>query len=133
MTDYQNLKNCWAKIKAEKGPDDLAYNFYQTLFNAHPETQALFPNDILAQKRTLLSTIDNIINGIDHLHQMKDELLELGRHHKNLGVTKEMYEVFIVAIIGAADFASNSSLTQPERIAWEEAFREMADLMLEAY
>ena len=64
---------------------------------------------------------------------MKDELLELGRHHKNLGVTKEMYEIFIVAVISAADFASNSSLTQSERIAWEEAFREMAEIMLEAY
>ena len=44
-----------------------------------------------------------------------------------------MYEVFIISIIGAADFASNSSLTQAERMAWEDAFREMADLMLEAY
>ena len=51
MTDYQDLKNCWSKSKAEKGPDDLAYNFYQTLFYTDPETQALFPNDILAKKK----------------------------------------------------------------------------------
>ena len=133
MIDYQYIKICWKKIKAEKGTDPLVDHFYQTLFNNSPEIKDLFPEDLAAQKRTLLATIDNIINGIEHVQKIKTALLTLGKHHKVLGVTPEMYDAFIVAIVEAADFASNESLTEDERHTWEKAYREMADIMLEAY
>ena len=133
MIDYQYIKICWKKIKAEKGSDAFVDHFYHLLFTNYPETQELFPNDLVTQKRTLLTTIDNIINGIEHVQKIKTALLTLGKHHKHLGVTPEMYDAFIVAIVEAADFASNASLTEDERHTWEKAYREMADIMLEAY
>lgn len=133
MIDYQYIKICWKKIKAEKGSDTFVDHFYHSLFTNYPETQELFPNDLATQKRTLLATIDNIINGIEHVQKIKTALLALGKHHKDLGVTPEMYDSFIMAIVEAADFASNASLTEDERYTWEKAHREMADIMLEAY
>lgn len=133
MIDYQYIKICWKKIKNEKGTDSLVDHFYLTLFSNYPETRELFPNDIATQKRTLLATIDNIINGIEHAQKIKTALHDLGSQHKELGITPEMYDAFIVAIVEAAEEASNFTLTEQERHTWEKAYREMADIMLEAY
>lgn len=133
MKDYQNVKSCWAKIRAEKGSNQLVENFYQILFSRHPELRNLFPSDIERQKRKLLSSLDNVINGIEYIDAIKNELMDLGRHHKNIGITKEMFDTFIITILDAADYASNSSLTHDERTAWKNSFREISDIMLEAY
>ncbi|MCW8901842.1 MAG: globin [Gammaproteobacteria bacterium] len=133
MTNSQNVKNCWTKIRKEKGPDLFVDHFYQSLFIKFPAARDLFPSNIETQKRTLLATLDNMINGIDYIEAIRSEILDLGRHHKNLGVTAEMFNVFILTIVESADFASNSTLTDAERTAWEEGFREMANIMLEAF
>ena len=132
MTEFQKVKDCWSKIKSEKGSNAFVDKFYQILFKNYPETHELFPKDINTQKRKLLSTLDNVINGLEHIDAIRSELLDLGRHHKNLGITNEMYDAFIITIVGAADFAANSSLTQDERTAWKVAYRKMSDIMLEA-
>lgn len=133
MIEYHYLNTCWKKIKKEKGSDALVSYFYRELFSRQPKSRELFPSDLETQKRTLLATIDNIINGAEHAEKIKDALLALGHHHKNLGVTADMYPVFIEIMIEAADFAANKTLTDVERHTWEKAYQEMVDLMLEAY
>lgn len=133
MTDFNNVKNCWAKIKTEKGINLFINYFYQTFFNNYPEVRELFPKDIENQKRALLSMLDNVINGIEYVTTIRSELLDLGRRHKIIGITHEMFDAYIITIVDAAHFASNSSLTQEESTAWQNAFREMSDIMLEAY
>jgi len=133
MTKHLNIKNCWAKIKSEKGTDQFVDRFYKVLFTRFPDTRELFPKDITTQKRKLLTTLDNAINGIEYIDDIREEMLALGQHHKELGITSEMYDAFIITILDAADFASNSTLTTDECTAWENAFREISDIMLEAY
>jgi len=133
MNEIECIKSCWSKIKNEKGTDFFINHFYQHMFEHHPDTQALFPDDMAQQKKSLLSMLDNVINGIEYIEDLKKELLNLGKHHKNRGIKKEMFDTFISTIVVAANYSTNSSLTDNELAAWKNAFRKISDVMLEAY
>ena len=131
--DSQKVKDCWEKIKYAKGSDVFVDHFYQTMFKNYPEARPFFPEDLSSQKSTLLATLDNVINGIDYIELLEEELLALGLRHKSMGVIKEQYTAFVHTIIEAAHFASDFSLTDKEISAWENAFRDISDVMLKAY
>ena len=133
MNDIESIKSCWSKIKTTKGTDFFVDHFYQHMFEHHPDTQALFPCDLTQQKTLLLSTLDNVINGVEYIEELGEELLKLGKHHKNLGIKKEMYNDFISTIVIAANYSSDYSLNEKELTAWEYAFRKISDVMLKAY
>lgn len=131
--DSNRVKSCWAKIKSAKGADIFIDNFYQFMFDHHPEIHRLFPEDLSAQKISLLATLDNVINGIDYIEELENELMQLGKHHQNVKVEKEMYEIFIKTIVESANIASDFRLTDKELFAWEDAFRKISKIMLKAY
>lgn len=131
---YNNsVKTCWSKIKAENGADAFIDDFYHLMFKHHPEIRHLFPATLLDQKTSLLATLDNVINGIDYIEELEQELIALGQRHKDIGIEKEMFDVFIITIIKSANNASNNTLTDKELFAWEEAFQKITNIMLKAY
>ena len=131
--DSASVKACWDKIKSAKGSDSFVDKFYQQMFKHHPETRPLFPENLMEQKRTLLSTLDNVINGIEYINELEKELIELGQHHKNIGIKREMFNAFITTIVETANSSSDYRLTNEELISWENAFREISNIMLKAY
>ena len=133
MSDIESIKSCGSKIKSTKGTDFFVDHFYQHMFEHHPETQALFPKDLTQQKTTLLATLDNVINGVEYIDELSEELLSLGKHHKNIGIKKEMFDDFISTIVAAANFSSDFSLTKKELTDSGNAFRKISDVMIKAY
>ena len=131
--DSGSVKNCWLKIKTAKGVDFFIDNFYRLMFEQHPDVHNLFPKNLNEQKTKLLTTLDNVINGIDYIDDLKPILTELGQHHKNIDITKEMYDVFISLIVETANISSDYRLTTKERADWKNAFSEISNIMLEAY
>ncbi len=128
-----NVANCWAKIQSAKGSDFFVDTFYRLLFKHYPETRPLFPEDLKVQKTSLLSMIHSVVNGIDFINELNKELTDLGKRHKEAGITKEMYDHFILAIVTAANLSSDYSFTDDEVKAWESAFKKIAEIMLNSY
>ena len=132
-TDSNNVKSCWTKIKKISGSDKFAESFYQILFKQHPETRSLFPDELQKQKSILLETLDNVINGYAYLNELEDELIDLGRRHKDLGVAPPMYDIFLETIVAAANISSKFTLTDSELDDWEQAFKAVSNIMLKGY
>lgn len=131
--DVELVKNCWLKIKSAKGSDYFVDNFYQSMFEQHPEVHAFFPEDLGTQKTKLLNTLNNIINGLEYIHELKGELAKLGKQHRDLGIKPDMFDDFITTVVAAANSSSDFTLTNKELTAWENAFRKVSNIMLEAY
>jgi len=131
--DSASVKACWDKIKSAKGADLFIDEFYQLMFKHHPETSSLFPENLTDQKRMLLAMLDNVINGLEYIDELEEALVDLGQHHKNIGIKKEMFDAFITIIVEAANSSSDYRLTDKELIAWKNAFRKISDIMLKAY
>jgi len=133
VIDSESVKSCWLKIKSGKGTDFFVSEFYKILFEQHPEIEHIFPEDLTIQKSKLLNMLDNVINGIEYIGELESILIELGQNHKDLGVTEEMFETFISAVIDAANSSSSYNFTKKESTAWKEAFYEISKILLKAY
>jgi hemoglobin-like flavoprotein len=133
VIDSESVKNCWKKIKSAKGVDFFVDKFYQLMFEHHPKFRPFFPENLKIQKSSLLATLDNVINGIEYIDELEDELITLGQRHKEICIKKEMFDDFISTIVATANFASDFSLTDKELVAWEDAFRQVSNIMLKAY
>ena len=131
--DAQQVKICWSKIKSAKGADFFVDNFYQHMFDHHPEVHSFFPTDLTEQKTKLLNTLNNIINGIEYIDELKDELLQLGQLHRGPSIDPDMFKHFIASIVATADLSSDHTLTNEELETWKNAFQQVSDIMLEAY
>lgn len=131
--DSNMVKNCWLKIKSTKGTDFFVNDFYRLLFKQLPEVQRLFPDDLVKQKSKLLNMLDNVINGIEYIEELEDILIELGQRHKDIGINEEMYATFITCVTQTANTSSAYQLSKEELNAWEDAFREVLNIMLKAY
>lgn len=127
------VKDCWLKIKSAEGTDYFVTTFFRHLFERHPDIQRLFPSDLGQQKTKLLNMLDNVINGIEYINELESALIELGETHKGYGINKEMYDVFLIAVVKSAEESSYFSITKEELAAWEDAFREISNIMLRAY
>jgi hemoglobin-like flavoprotein len=129
----KNLITCWNKITNTSGADSFVNNFYQLLFKHYPDTRALFPDDMQELNIKLLTTLDNVINGVEYIEHLEKELIVLGEQHKKIGISEEMFDAFITTIVTAANLSSDFSLTDEELLAWENAFRKISNIMLKAY
>lgn len=131
--ENQKVKDCWKKIKNTQGTDVFVDKFYQSLFENYPEVRSLFPDNLKKQKAILLSTLDNVINGINYIESLEKDLKTLGEHHKKIGIKKEQFSAFILTIVEAANFTTDNTLSSEEISAWEKAFHEISNIMLQAY
>ncbi|MFK5913004.1 MAG: globin [Woeseiaceae bacterium] len=133
ISNSEGVKSCWSKIIKAKGKNNFVGTFYQSMFEYHPEIQALFPQNLKSQKESLITTLDNVINGIEFIDTLEEELYALGERHISYGIKAEMFEDFISIIVSTADEASDYTASKDELAAWEEAFRQISNLMLKAY
>ena len=133
IINAEAVKECWLKIKSAEGTDYFVTAFYHYLFDQHPDIHRLFPEDLSQQKTKLLNMLDNVINGIEYIDELESIFIELGETHKGYGINKEMYDVFLIAVVKAAEKSSDFRLTDKELAAWEDAFREISNIMLRAY
>ena len=133
FSDAEQVKVCWSKIKSVKGADFFVDNFYKHMFEHHPEVHSFFSIDLTEQKTKVFNTLNNIINGIEYIDELEDELVGLGLMHKELGIEPKMFKYFITSIVASADLSTDSTLTNNELAAWENAFQRVSDIMLQAY
>lgn len=131
--DSDLVKSCWSIIKDNTSDLFFIETFYEILFERYPDTRHLFSASMANQNLVIRNKLDNVINGIEHIHKTEPSLIKLGETHKNLGITPEMYNMLVESIVEAATIASNNSLNDAELSEWEKAFRKISDIMLKAY
>lgn len=79
--------------------DDAAKLFYDRLFEIAPDTRPLFNGDMKEQGRKLMSAIKTLVAGLDRPERIIPVLEELGRRHKDYGVTEDHYEAVGAALL----------------------------------
>ena len=110
-------------------PNDLAYGFYDRLFERAPETRAMFRDNIESQADKLMNTLMVVVQSIDNLAGLVTLVEALGRQHAALGVTEAQYA--LVGDILIDTIAENvEDWTDEDRAAWEELYNDLADLMI---
>jgi NAD(P)H-flavin reductase/hemoglobin-like flavoprotein len=117
--DTRALKDSLARVMAE-GPVVME-DFYTRLFSASPETRALFPVDMTAQRERMFATLAQVVWGLDNQPACAQMLAQLGRDHRRYGVTAKHYRGFFAALCDTVADHLCASWTAEAETAWRTA------------
>jgi hemoglobin-like flavoprotein len=105
--------------------------FYGRLFELDPSARRLFHNDLAAQGRKLVDTLETVVESLDRFDSVRPRLLELGRLHAGYGVKPEQYDVVRTALLWAIAQALGSDFDAQTQEAWRRALAAIAAVMKE--
>ena len=103
--------------------------FYDHLFEIAPETRALFPDDLNAQKQKLITMLSTVVAGLHEFNRIASVVEELGVRHATYGVVEKHYKAFGIALMQALDQSLGVDFTPPVKEAWAEAYMTLASAM----
>ena len=104
---------------------------YGKLFEIDPSLKHLFHNDLMAQGRKLIATLETVAASLDRMEALRPRLIELGRLHADYGVKPEHYGMVITALLWAFGQALGPDFDARARDAWRAALTEVAAVMQE--
>ena len=129
--DEALIRSSWAEIALRAA--DLTEQFYQTLFELHPTSRALFGHtDRAALGRKVVQMLDEIVKVLDEPVRLVEVLAPLGRHHAGFGVERHHYECGCTALIVALRSVGGPSFTAETEFAWRQLYALVAAVMRRA-
>lgn len=111
------IRQTYEALREQAGPVSLL--FYGKLFELEPAARRLFHNDLAAQGRKLMDTLEAVQASLDRFDAMRPHLAELGRKHAEYGVLPSHYETVIRALLWAIGQALGPDFDPPTRQAWQ--------------
>jgi NAD(P)H-flavin reductase/hemoglobin-like flavoprotein len=128
--DHRLLKESFARLTAH-APSVMEY-FYARLFAASPDTRALFPMSMTAQRERMFEALARVIWSLDNQPYCAELLSQLGRDHRRFGVTDRHYGMFFVALRDTAEHFLGTGWTRQAAAAWQAALDFMSATMRSA-
>lgn len=122
------IRETWRLV--EPIADTTADLFYRRLFELNPAYQALFPDDMNAQKRKFIAMLRFVVKSLDwpdsawreNVEEDSDlflVVLALGRRHTDLyKVPDEAYATVIEALLWTFDYAMGKKFDAESRQVW---------------
>jgi hemoglobin-like flavoprotein len=110
------IRLSYEALREQSGPVSLL--FYGKLFEIDPAARRLFHNDLAAQGRKLMDTLEMVSGSLERFEEIRPLLAELGRKHATYGVLPVHYESLIRALIWALGQALGPDFDFQTRQAW---------------
>jgi NAD(P)H-flavin reductase/hemoglobin-like flavoprotein len=128
--DIARLRRSFERI-AMHG-DEVPLHFYSDLFLKHPETRAMFPVSMQAQRAHLAEALATVIATADRADALATFLRDLGRDHRKFGVLTEHYAAVGDALLSTFAHFSGDSWDVTIEADWTEAYELIARVMTAA-
>lgn len=117
------LKDSFAGIYAQKA--SLERRFYKHLFEANPETQALFRNGQYVRKEMMATILAVTVQLLNRPKSFRKMGRRLAQQHQQAGVSFEQYTYGPDAMIKAFHDILGDRFTPEIEAVWREAMQEM--------
>src|SRR6185437_10992946 len=130
MLDVARLKSSWGAV-ADFG-DEVPQYFYSTLFVIHPQTRAMFPPSMAAQRDRLVGALGYTVANVDNLDELVPVLQQLGRDHRKFGVEAEHYPLVGEALLITLEHFLGEQWDHDLSQAWSSAYEVIAQVMCDA-
>jgi hemoglobin-like flavoprotein len=112
--------------------EDVAALFYRRLFELDPTLRAMFPDDLVPQRRKLAHMLTAAVKGLDRPEQLIPVVQDLGRRHIGYGVTESHYETVGAALMWTLKKGLGQAFTPELEDAWATVYGLLAMTMKDA-
>jgi NAD(P)H-flavin reductase/hemoglobin-like flavoprotein len=113
-------------------PDELARQFFATLFGGLPRARELFPVNLEEQRGHLARALMRIVQTLDRPDELRPTLEQLGREHRRFAVLAQHGDLVEKALLGPIAAAAGPAWTPVVEKSWKDAFATVTTALLEA-
>jgi nitric oxide dioxygenase len=128
MTPEQ-IRRVEAVIASLDDHPEFASRFYQRLFAAAPQTEAMFA-DVGAQQRKLTDELTAMVAMLHDLDTLESRAQELGDRHRGYGVRAGHYRVARTAMADTLRDVLGDEFGEDQEEAWNRATSLITELMM---
>jgi len=108
--------------------------FYDRLFDIAPQMKAMFPDDMIEQRRKLMAMLAGVVKGLGNLEQVLPAASALAKRHVSYGAKAEHYPVVGAALLWTLEKGLGDGWTPEVADAWGTAYGTLSGYMIsEAY
>src|SRR5258705_2285481 len=91
------VQNSFAKVALTS--EAAAVLFYDRLFDIAPQMRAMFPDDMIEQRRKLMAMLAGVVKGLGNLEQGLPAASALAKRHVRYGAKAVQYPVIGAALV----------------------------------
>ncbi len=124
------IQASFARVFARKA--ELADHFFHHLFQALPEAEGWFNNDIVKQKEMFSTMLASSMQALSDAERFQTLGAELAQKHAGLGLTTAHLKATETALMQALNETSGSGLSAEETAAWQAAISQLTQMMAPA-
>src|SRR6266403_3086895 len=126
------VQDSFAKVALTS--EAAAVLFYDRLFDIAPQMSAMFPADMIEQRRKLMAMLAAVVKGLGNLEQVLPAATALARRHVTYGAKAEHYPVVGGALLWTLEKGLGDGWTPEVAEAWTDAYDWLSGFMIsEAY
>lgn len=124
------VQSSWEKVAPIS--DTAADLFYGKLFELDPALKAMFPDDMVEQKKKLMQTLAVCVNGLTDLGEIVPAVQALGQRHVGYEVKDEHYETVGAALLWTLGQGLGDDFTDETKAAWTTVYGVLSSTMKQA-
>lgn len=109
--------------------DRLSEDFYNLLFERHPDVRPLFPVDMASQNEKFILMIANLVDAMDDPSLLESRVNAMGVSHVGYGAQREHFGAVGEALVDTLKHEA-LALTDEELQAWIKLYSVIADGMM---
>jgi hemoglobin-like flavoprotein len=114
--------------------ETAAMLFYDRLFEIAPPVRAMFPTDMIEQRKKLMTMLAAVVGGLGNLSSILPAASALARRHVGYGARAEHYPVVGAALLWTLEKGLGEGWTPELAAAWTAAYGTLSGYMIaEAY
>jgi hemoglobin-like flavoprotein len=108
--------------------------FYDRLFDIAPQMRAMFPDDMIEQRRKLMVMLAGVVKGLGNLKQVLPVASALAKRHVSYGVKPQHYPAVGAALLWTLEKGLGDGWTPQVAGAWGTVYGTLSGYMIsEAY
>jgi len=114
--------------------DQFSEQFYNYLFEQHPEVKPMFEKiTIREQGRKLMQTLGMVVGSAGRIDAIIPDVQSLGKRHVAYGVKEEHYPLVGEALLWTLEQTLEDDFTPEVKSAWAKMYDIMTEIACEAY
>ena len=129
--EIELIKKSWS-LFLTIDPTIVGNVFYSKLFFERPDLKKLFPEEMEAQYKKILSMLSMIVMRLDRPDEISEEIKELGKRHKGYGVRPGHYKPVGDAFIWTLQTGMGTDWTEELKSAWNKCFLSLSVDMIKS-
>lgn len=110
----------------------MGEEFYDHLFEKHPEVRPLFKIDPKDQAMKLMFMISYMVHRLDQLTELQEEIVKLATRHHGYGAKIEHYQFIGDTLMWSLENNLGKHWTRETERAWAATYKLISELMIGA-